>query len=142
MGNVTDILTQSGVIATYTKTMIIIGNIYNILITLLAFRSLKKYIFIIYNNFAITNLQNPDWPGHAKVHMMWFIAYLAYTGFIQIYLIWFKMDKDYPLILGWQLANLCAFWSAVVLAPFYGGAVIDGKYHVEIFGIKIGRAHV
>jgi len=84
----------------------------------------------------ISHLQNPDWPGHAKLHMMWFIAYLAYTGFIQIYLIWFKKDKDYSLILGWQLSNICAFWSAVILAPFYGGAVIDGKYHVEIFGIN------
>jgi AraC-like DNA-binding protein len=61
MGNITDILTQSGVIATYTKTMIIIGNIYNILITLLAFISLKKYIFIIYNNFAITKIDEILW---------------------------------------------------------------------------------
>jgi hypothetical protein len=61
MGNVRDILTQSGVIATYTKTMIIIGNIYNILITLLAFISLKKYIFIIYNNFAITKIDEILW---------------------------------------------------------------------------------
>jgi AraC-like DNA-binding protein len=61
MGNVTDILTQSGVIATYTITMIIIGNIYNILITLLAFRSLKKYIFIFYNNFAITKIDEILW---------------------------------------------------------------------------------
>ena len=61
MGNVTDILTQSGVIATYTKTMIIIGNIYNILITLLAFISLKKYIFIFYNNFAITKIDEILW---------------------------------------------------------------------------------
>ena len=61
MGNVTDILTQSGVIATYTKTMIIISNIYNILITLLAFISLKKYIFIFYNNFAITKIDEILW---------------------------------------------------------------------------------
>ncbi len=61
MRNVTDILTQSGIIATYTKTMIIIGNIYNILITLLAFISLKKYIFIFYNNFAITKIDEILW---------------------------------------------------------------------------------
>ncbi|MCE9598285.1 MAG: hypothetical protein K8S54_09990 [Spirochaetia bacterium] len=84
----------------------------------------------------VSHLQNPAWPGHAKVHMMWFIAYLFFSGTAQIYLIWFRKPSDPGLALGWQLCNLLAFWSAVVLAPFYGGAVIDGVYHTQILGIN------
>ena len=82
MGNVTDILTQSGVIATYTKTMIIIGNIYNILITLLAFISLKRYIFIIYNNFAITKIDEILWlKVLLSFNVSLYFCYLLTTAF-------------------------------------------------------------
>ena len=82
MGNVTDILTQSGVIATYTITMIIIGNIYNILITLLAFISLKRYIFIIYNNFAITKIDEILWlKVLLSFNVSLYFCYLLTTAF-------------------------------------------------------------
>jgi AraC-like DNA-binding protein len=82
MRNVTDILIQSGIIATYTKTMIIIGNIYNILITILAFISLKKYIFIFYNNFAITKLDQILWLKILlSFNFSLYICYLLTTAF-------------------------------------------------------------
>jgi hypothetical protein len=84
----------------------------------------------------VSHLQNPLWPGHAKVHMMWFISYLLFSGIAQIYLIWFRKPSDPALVLGWQLCNLLAFWSAVILAPLYGGAVVDGVYHTQILGIN------
>lgn len=84
----------------------------------------------------ISHLQNPAWPGHAKVHMMWFIGFLFFSGIAQVYLIWFRKPADPALVLGWQLCNLLAFWSAVLLAPLYGGAVIDGFYHTQILGIN------
>lgn len=84
----------------------------------------------------VSHLQNPSWPGHAKVHMMWFIAYLFFSGVAQVYLIWFRKPSDPALVLGWQLSNLLAFWSAVILAPVYGGAVVDGVYHAQILGIN------
>ncbi len=82
MRSVTDILIQSGIIATYTKTMIIIGNIYNILITILAFISLKKYIFIFYNNFAITKLDQILWLKILlSFNFSLYICYLLTTAF-------------------------------------------------------------
>jgi hypothetical protein len=84
----------------------------------------------------VSHLQNPLWPGHAKVHMMWFISYLLFSGIAQIYLIWFRKPSDPALVLGWQLCNLLAFWSAVILAPLYGGAVVDRMYHAQILGIN------
>ncbi len=82
MRRVTDILKQSGIIATYTKTMIIIGNIYNILITILAFISLKKYIFIFYNNFAITKLDQILWLKILlSFNFSLYICYLLTTAF-------------------------------------------------------------
>ena len=88
---------------------------------------------------GVSHLQNPEWPGHSKVHMMWFIAYLFASGLSQIYLIWFRRPLDHgnlSIAFIWQFCNLFAFWSAVFLAPVYGGAVIDGKYHTQILGIN------
>ncbi len=83
-----------------------------------------------------SHLQNPHWPGHAKVHMMWFIGYLFFSGVAQIYLIWLRKREDYPLVLGWQLCNLLGFWTAVLTAPLYSGAVVDPQYHMQILGIN------
>jgi len=87
----------------------------------------------------VSHLQNPEWPGHARVHMMWLISYMVTSGMANIYLIWFRKPfalQNLYLAFGWQTCNLAAFWSAVVFSPLYKGAVIDGKYHVEIFGIN------
>ena len=56
-----DILNQSGIIASYTRTIIIISNIYNIIITILAFLSLRNYISIFLNNYAITKEDQILW---------------------------------------------------------------------------------
>lgn len=87
----------------------------------------------------VSHLQNPEWPGHARVHMMWLISYMVTSGIANIYLVWFRKPfelRNLYLSFGWQTCNLMAFWSAVIFSPLYKGAVIDGKYHVEIMGIN------
>jgi len=86
-----------------------------------------------------SHLTNATWPGHARLHMMWFIAYFIASGILNVYLIWFRRTpvlENLYLTFGWQTGNLIAFWAAAILAPLYGGAVIDGQYHTEIFGIN------
>lgn len=86
-----------------------------------------------------SHLTNAAWPGHARVHMMWLIAYMVTSGLANIYLIWLRKPfslQNLYLSFGWQTCNLAAFWLAVILSPAYGGAVIDGVYHVEIMGIN------
>lgn len=86
-----------------------------------------------------SHLTNAAWPGHARVHMMWLIAYMVTSGMANVYLIWFRRPfqlQSLYLAFGWQACNLAAFWAAVILSPAYGGAVIDGVYHTEILGIN------
>lgn len=83
-----------------------------------------------------SHLQNPHWPGHAKLHMMWFLAGIFFSGLVQLYLIWIRKRDAYGLILCWQVCNLLGFWTAALSAPLYRGAVVDPIYHMQIMGIS------
>ena len=110
-------------------------RIVQVLLTLTAFEFFGPAL----RDIDISHLQNPTWPGHARVHMMWLISYMVTSGLANVYLIWFRKPftpQNLYLAFGWQTCNLAAFWSAVVFSPLYNGAVIDGTYHVQILGIN------
>ena len=85
-----------------------------------------------------SHLLNSEWVGHARLHLMWLLGFMVCSGVANLYFIWRKKSPKLPdlyLSLIWQGCNLVGFWIAIVLVESYGGAIVDLRYHMRIFGI-------
>jgi hypothetical protein len=104
-----------------------------VLLTLTAF----EFFGPIVRDINATHALNPEWVGHARLHLIWLLAFMGLSGVVNLYLIWFRRPFDVRnlwLSVAWQACNLGGFWISVVLAPAYGGAVTIPDTHVYIFG--------
>ncbi|MEM1265686.1 MAG: DUF6640 family protein [Pseudomonadota bacterium] len=70
-----------------------------------------------------THLYNPDWSPHARVHGAWFLFFGAFMAITALYLIWIRNDVLLGITIG--LCFVASFWSAVLTASLYGGALVD-----------------
>ncbi len=81
---------------------------------------------------------NPDWVGHARVHLVWMLGFMGLSGLANLYLIWFRRPfelRNLWLSAGWQGCNLGGFWIAYLLVPHYEGAITVPGLHTHVFGI-------
>lgn len=86
-----------------------------------------------------SHLMNEEWVGHARIHLGWLLGFLFFSGLANLYLIWFRQPKikdNLKVAALWQGMHLAGFWSAILLAPVYGGQLIDDRYHTYILGIE------
>jgi hypothetical protein len=84
------------------------------------------------------HLFNPSWPGHARVHLVWLLGFMFFSGVMNLYLLWLRRPRDVRdvwLSVAWQACNLGGFWVAYVLAPLYDGKITMPDTHVHILGI-------
>ena len=105
-----------------------------ILLTLTAF----EFFGPIVRDINATHALNPAWVGHARLHLVWLLAFMGLSGIVNLYLIWLPRPFDVRnlwLSVAWQACNLGGFWISVVLAPAYGGLVTLPDTHVHIFGL-------
>ncbi len=89
-------------------------------------------------DYSQSHLFNPDWVGHARVHMMWLLGFFLFSGIANVYLIWFvrplRLIHLYTSF-AWLATNFLGFWLAVVWAPQYDGMVTVPHEHIPILGI-------
>lgn len=81
---------------------------------------------------------NPDWVGHARVHLVWLLGFMGLSGIANLHLVWFRRPlevRNLWLSAAWQSCNLGGFWIAYLLADAYGGAITVPGIHTHIFGI-------
>ena len=80
---------------------------------------------------------NPDWVGHARVHLVWLLGFMVLSGVANVWLIWLRQPVLESLRLSalWQTCNMGGFWVAVVLGPAYGGSLTMEGIHMHVFGI-------
>jgi hypothetical protein len=76
---------------------------------------------------------NPEWVGHARVHLVWLLGFMFLSGVVNLYLIWQK--RELVLSAVWQSCNLGGFWIAYFLSPTYDGAITVPGIHTEILGM-------
>lgn len=80
---------------------------------------------------------NPEWVGHARLHLVWLLGFMGLSGIANLYLIWFRKPRDVRdlwLSAGWQCCNLGGFWISILLNDHYHGAITVPGVHVHIFG--------
>jgi len=91
----------------------------------------------IVRDFSASHALNPEWVGHARVHLVWLLGFMFFSGVANLYLIWFRRPhdiRDLWLSTAWQCCNLGGFWVAYVLTPVYDGLITVPGVHVHIFG--------
>jgi hypothetical protein len=91
----------------------------------------------IVRDFAPSHALNPDWVGHARVHLVWLLGFMFFSGLVNFYLIWMRRPRsvrDLWLAAGWQSCNLGGFWVAYFLLPVYDGQITVPGIHMHILG--------
>lgn len=85
-----------------------------------------------------SHAMNPAFVGHARFHLVWFLAMLCASGVVNLYLLWGRREpspRDLGVSAAWQGCTLVGFWSACLLAPVYGGLIYDASIHARILGV-------
>jgi hypothetical protein len=91
----------------------------------------------ILRDFHPSHALNPDWVGHARVHLVWLLGFMGLSGVANLYLVWFRRPfevRNLWLSATWQSCNLGGFWIAYLLNPVYEGQITVPGIHTEILG--------
>lgn len=86
-----------------------------------------------------SHLLHPDWVGHARIHLVWFLGFIATSGLVVLHLIWRRAEdklRDLWTAWAWEGCLMAGFWISVLTEPLYGGAVAEEETHLLIFGIE------
>lgn len=92
----------------------------------------------VVRDFHPSHALNPDWVGHARVHLVWLLGFMGLSGLANLYLIWLRRPfevRNLWLSAAWQSCNLGGFWIAYVLVPVYDGAITVPGIHTQVFGV-------
>lgn len=92
----------------------------------------------IVRDYHPSHALNPDWVGHARVHLVWLLGFMGLSGVANLYLVWLRRPfelRNLWLSAGWQSCNLGGFWIAYLLEDAYGGAITVPGLHTHVFGI-------
>lgn len=84
-----------------------------------------------------SHLLNPTWVGHARLHLVWLLGFMFFSGLANLWLIWLRRPvqvRNLRLAAIWQCCNLGGFWVAYASADAYGGLVTVPGIHVHILG--------
>lgn len=79
-------------------------------------------------DFNATHATNPEWPRHARFHVVWQVLGFAAVAVIALYLIWSggpMLQERLYLAGALGLAGLFGFFAAMALRPLYGGGTYD-----------------
>lgn len=108
--------------------------IVRILLTIVAF----EFFGPILRDSGPSHTMNPDWVGHARLHLVWALAFMGLSGLVNLYLIWAPSPaalRHLRLSMVWQACNLGGFWISILLVPVYGGVITLPETHIHIFGM-------
>ena len=104
-----------------------------VLLTIVAF----EFFGPIVRDYSPSHALNPEWVGHARLHLVWLLAFMFFSGVANLWLIWWRRPfevRNLWLSALWQSCNLGGFWVAYALVDEYGGVVTVPGEHVHIFG--------
>ncbi|TMB05181.1 MAG: hypothetical protein E6J70_02575 [Deltaproteobacteria bacterium] len=50
----------------------------------------------ILRDYSPSHAFNPTWVGHARVHLVWLLGFMFFSGLANLYLIWFRGRSSRP----------------------------------------------
>jgi hypothetical protein len=111
-------------------------NIVRIVRVLLTITALEFFGPIV-RDYGPSHVFNPTWVGHARVHLVWLLAFMGFSGLVNLWLVWLRRPEDVRdlwLSVAWQCCNLGGFWVAYALVDSYEGSITMPDTHVHILG--------
>jgi hypothetical protein len=75
-----------------------------------------------------SHANNPQWPPHARFHVVWQTLNLSLLGVAELVLIWWpgrNREERFYLAACLTAATLVAFWGALASRRLYSGALFD-----------------
>lgn len=91
----------------------------------------------IVRDYGPSHAMNPTWVGHARLHLVWLLGFMCFSGLANLWLIWWRRPvevRNLWLSVVWQCCNLGGFWVSYALVESYGGIVTVPGEHVHVFG--------
>lgn len=88
-------------------------------------------------DFGPSHAFHPDWVGHARVHLVWLLGFMVFSGVANLWLVWFRKPfelRNLWLSVVWQACNLGGFWVAYFLVDVYDGEITVPDVHMHVFG--------
>ena len=85
-------------------------------------------------DFNHSHALNPDWPGHARFHMVWLVAANSAIGLLALHRLWRHGQAQLAAVLG--LLVLGGFWVAAATRWLYAGTFNDaGGIETQVLGL-------
>ena len=82
-----------------------------------------------------TQLLNPDWTQHSRLHMAWLLGTFASLGILSLYLLWKRSQVLLSALIGFCVAS--GFWISFATMELYGGSLSDpGSPDTSVMGIE------
>ena len=91
----------------------------------------------IVRDYSPSHAFNPTWVGHARVHLVWLLGFMFFSGLANLWLVWFRRPfevRNLWLSVIWQCCNLGGFWVAYALVDSYQGLITVPDTHMHILG--------
>jgi hypothetical protein len=104
-----------------------------VLLTITAF----EFFGPVVRDYSPSHALNPAWVGHARLHLVWLLGFMLFSGVVNLWLIWGRRPverRDLRLSAAWQCCNLGGFWVSYALADAYGGLVTVPGEHIDVLG--------
>jgi hypothetical protein len=92
----------------------------------------------VVRDYGPSHAFNPAWVGHARVHLVWLLGFMFFSGVANVYLIWFRRPRSIRnlwLAAAWQACNLGGFWVAYLLVSAYEGSMTMPGFHTHVLGV-------
>ena len=105
-------------------------------LTLMTIAILQYTIIPLFADLNRSHAANPDWPGHARNHLVTQVLTTSSLGVLALYFLWSgRMERE----LGICLAILC---SAAALIPFFVSTIFSGMFGGQLMSSRMGLGRI
>src|SRR5262245_7454531 len=89
-------------------------------------------------DFTTSHVFHPDWPPHARFHMVWSLAVCSSLALYVIASVWMRAEREaarlrHVSVIGCVI--LLGFFTAALFRSAYGGSLSDAAEPIRILGI-------
>ncbi len=89
-------------------------------------------------DFSESHVLHPDWPAHARFHLVWLLALSSAISIYVLLTIWTRSSHNWLEIRQASIVGcivLAGFFAAAIMRVSYGGSLTDLAEPILVFGV-------